>query len=142
MVDELAARLASHEEKGKRLFWLAGISDEMLLKLYASASALLAPSEGEGFGLPLIEAAQHGVPIIARGLPVFREVAGEHAYYFEGLAPADLARAITDWLALWREEQAPTSTGMPWLTWEQSARQLVDVVVGRQWHRSVPGVGR
>jgi glycosyltransferase involved in cell wall biosynthesis len=142
MVDELAARLSSHEEKGKRLFWLAGISDEMLLKLYASASALLAPSEGEGFGLPLIEAAQHGVPIIARGLPVFREVAGEHAYYFEGLAPADLARAITDWLALWREEQAPTSTGMPWLTWEQSARQLVDVVVGRQWHRSVPGVGR
>jgi glycosyltransferase involved in cell wall biosynthesis len=137
MVDELAARLAAHPEKGRRLFWLAGVSDEMLLKLYAGSSALLAPSEGEGFGLPLIEAAQHDIPIIARSLPVFREVAGEHAYYFEGKDPADLAAAVTAWLALWKEGKAPASTGMPWLTWEQSARQVIDVVVGGKWHRRV-----
>jgi glycosyltransferase involved in cell wall biosynthesis len=141
MVDELAARLNAHPENGKRLFWLAGVSDEMLLKLYAGSSALLAPSEGEGFGLPLIEAAQHDIPIIARSLPVFREVAGEHAYYFEGKDPADLAQAVTAWLALWKEGKAPASTGMPWLTWEQSAHQVVDVVVGGTWYRSVPGAG-
>jgi glycosyltransferase involved in cell wall biosynthesis len=141
MVDELAERLRAHPENGKRLFWLAGVSDEMLLKLYAGSSALLAPSEGEGFGLPLIEAAQHDIPIIARSLPVFREVAGEHAYYFEGKDPADLARAVTAWLALWKEDKAPLSTGMPWLTWEQSAHQVVDVVIGGNWHRSVPGAG-
>jgi hypothetical protein len=28
---------------------------------------------------------------------------------------------------------------MPWLTWEQSARQVVEVVIGGKWHRSVPG---
>jgi glycosyltransferase involved in cell wall biosynthesis len=139
MVDELAARLNAHPEKGKRLFWLAGVSDEMLLKLYAGSSALLAPSEGEGFGLPLIEAAQHDIPIIARSLPVFREVAGEHAYYFEGKEAADLADAVTAWLALWKEGKAPLSTGMPWLTWEQSARQVVDRVVDGNWYRSVPG---
>jgi glycosyltransferase involved in cell wall biosynthesis len=139
MVEQLAARLKEHPEKGKRLFWLAGISDEMLLKLYAGASALLAPSEGEGFGLPLIEAAQHDIPIIARSIPVFREVAGEHAYYFDGLQADDLARAVTDWLALWREGKAPTSSGMPWLTWDQSARQLTDAVVEGRWYRSVPG---
>jgi glycosyltransferase involved in cell wall biosynthesis len=138
MVEQLAARLREHPEKGKRLFWLAGISDEMLLKLYAGASALLAPSEGEGFGLPLIEAAQHDIPIIARSIPVFREVAGEHACYFDGLQAGDLARAITDWLALWREGKAPTSSGMPWLTWDQSARQLMDAVVRGRWYRSVP----
>jgi glycosyltransferase involved in cell wall biosynthesis len=139
MVEQLAARMANHPEKGKRMFWLAGISDEMLLKLYAGSSALLAASEGEGFGLPLIEAAQHGIPIVARSLPVFREVAGEHAYYFDGLAPADLAQAIEDWLALWRDGKAPASTGMPWLTWDRSARQVVDTVIGGKWYRTLPG---
>jgi glycosyltransferase involved in cell wall biosynthesis len=139
MVEQLAARMANHPEKGKRMFWLAGISDEMLLKLYAGSSALLAASEGEGFGLPLIEAAQHGIPIVARSLPVFREVAGEHAYYFDGLAPADLARAIEDWLALHRAGRAPASTGMPWLTWDRSARQLIDTVINGRWYRTLPG---
>ena len=139
MVEQLAARMANHPEKGRRMFWLAGISDEMLLKLYAGSAALLAASEGEGFGLPLIEAAQHGIPIIARSLPVFREVAGDHAYYFDGLAPADLARAVEDWLALHRAAQAPVSTGMPWLTWDRSARQVIDTVIGGKWYRTLPG---
>jgi glycosyltransferase involved in cell wall biosynthesis len=111
----------------------------MLLKLYAGSSALLAPSEGEGFGLPLIEAAQHDIPIIARELPVFREVAGEHAHYFSGLAPENLADAIGEWLLLWRAGKAPLSTGMPWLTWDRSARQVLDAVIGHKWYRVLPG---
>jgi glycosyltransferase involved in cell wall biosynthesis len=137
MVEKVAERMASHPEKEKRLFWLAGISDEMLLKLYAGSAALLSPSEGEGFGLPLIEAAQHHIPIVARELPVFREVAGEHAFYFTGLAPQDLARAVTEWLALNKEGKAPVSTGMPWLTWDQSAQQVLDALVRQQWYRVI-----
>jgi glycosyltransferase involved in cell wall biosynthesis len=137
MVEKLAAHMEAHPEKGKRLFWLPGISDEMLLKLYAKSSALLAPSEGEGFGLPLIEAAQHDIPIVARNLPVFREVAREHAWYFEGLAPADLADAVERWLALHKEGQAPASSGMPWMTWDQSARQVLDALIRQQWYRSI-----
>jgi glycosyltransferase involved in cell wall biosynthesis len=139
MVDQLAERLSTHPEREQRLHWLAGISDEMLLKLYAGSSALLAASEGEGFGLPLIEAAQHDIPIIARDLAVFREVAGEHAFYFHGLAPADLAHALADWLALQRAGTAPASTGMPWLTWDQSAQQVLDAVVRGHWYRVLPG---
>jgi glycosyltransferase involved in cell wall biosynthesis len=141
MVEKLVERLKAHPEAARRLFWLPGISDEMLLKLYAGASALLAASEGEGFGLPLIEAAQHGIPIIARSLPVFREVAGEHAYYFEGLAPDDLAAAVGAWLALHDAGKAPASAGMPWLTWDRSARQVVDALVGGNWYRVLPGTG-
>jgi glycosyltransferase involved in cell wall biosynthesis len=137
MVDKVAERMASHPEKEKRLFWLAGISDEMLLKLYAGSAALLSPSEGEGFGLPLIEAAQHHIPIIARELPVFREVAGDHAFYFAGLAPQDLADAVTEWLALNKDGKAPVSTGMPWLTWDQSAQQVLDALVRQQWYRVI-----
>ena len=92
MVDDLAARLREHPRLGKQLFWLEAISDEYLERIYAACSCLIAASEGEGFGLPLIEAARHKLPIVARGIPVFREVAGDFALYFTGTAPEDLAR--------------------------------------------------
>lgn len=134
MVEPLLDRLNNHPEAGERLFWFKGVSDEMLLRMYRHVTALILASEGEGFGLPLIEAAQHGLPIIARDLPVFREVAGEHAFYFNGFAPGDLASAVRTWLALRERGAAPMSDAMPWLTWEQSTAQLLAVVLNEHWY--------
>ncbi len=133
-VEALVDKLRRHTELGKRLFWLEGISDEYLEKVYAASSCLIAASEGEGFGLPLIEAAQHKLPIIARDIPVFREVAGEHAFYFSGLEPQNLAEAINNWLMLNAKGKAPQSTNIPWLTWQQSTQQLLEKIL--------PGVSR
>jgi len=138
MVDALADRLRSHPRRGHTLFWLPGVSDEMLTEVYRLSSALLAASSGEGFGLPLIEAAQHGLPIIARALPVFREVSGEHAFYFEGKEPARLAEAVQHWLRLSAEGLAPASSAMPWLSWSASAQQVLDAIVREQWYRILP----
>ena len=128
-IPQIVTRLRKHKELGNRLFWLEGISDEYLDKIYAASTCLIAASEGEGFGLPLIEAAQHKLPIIARDIPVFREVAGEHAYYFNGLDPQVLADAIKHWLTLRAEDKAPRSDNMPWLTWNQSAQQLLAAIL-------------
>ena len=138
MVDTLASRLRAHPEIGKRLFWLEGISDQMLDAVYQSCAGLLAASEGEGFGLPLVEAARHQLPIIARALPVFREVAGSHAFYFDGWEATSLARALHEWLRLHAAGLAPTSQGMQWLTWEQSAQQLLQTILKQQWYRTIP----
>lgn len=135
-VEKLASRLRHSPQLGKRLFWLEKASDNELIAMYHAASALLAASEGEGFGLPLIEAAQYGLPIVARDLPVFREVAGGHAFYFSGFDAEPLADAIQHWVDLHAQERAPESQSMPWLTWEQSAAQLVDVVVNDGWQDS------
>lgn len=141
MVDELVKNMSTHGRLHSHLFWLPGVSDEMLTKLYENSSALLAASVGEGFGLPLIEAAQHGLAIVARNLPVFREVSGEHAYYFDGTDPESLATALRAWLALFADGCAPGSSQMPWLTWSQSAQQLLDCVIGENWYRSLPPDG-
>lgn len=124
LVDKLVDRLSQHPELNQRLLWLEGISDEFLEKVYAASTCLLVASEGEGFGLPLIEAAQHNRPIIARDIPVLREVAGEHAFYFKGRSPKDLADTITSWLVLNRKGAHPKSEGMHYLTWQESALQL------------------
>lgn len=124
LVQDLVTKIRLHPERGRRLFWLEGISDEALERVYATASCLLAVSQGEGFGLPLIEAARHALPVIARDIPVFREVAGESAYYFGGDSPEDLKRAIGNWLALLEKGLAPKSEGMTWLTWAKSAHNF------------------
>lgn len=129
MVDELANRLNRHPERNKHLFWLQGISDEYLEKLYAASTCLIAASYGEGFGLPLIEAARHGLPIMARDIPVFREVAGSHAYYFHTDIADDLAMAISNWLLMFNKAQHPQSNNMPWTTWEESAQMLCRVIL-------------
>jgi glycosyltransferase involved in cell wall biosynthesis len=134
-VELLTDILRTHSELNKRLFWLEGISDEYLEKVYATSTCLIAASEGEGFGLPLIEAAQHKKSIIARDIPVFREVAGDYAYYFSGLRATDLASAVIDWLALDKAGKAPQSVSMPWLTWKQSTQNLLDIILGGQWYK-------
>jgi glycosyltransferase involved in cell wall biosynthesis len=108
---------------------LEGISDECLEKVYAASTCLISASEGEGFGLPLIEAAQHKKPIIARDLPVFREVAGQYAYYFNDLDPQSLTVCIKDWLTLHAEGKAPQSDNMPSLTWQESSKQLLSKIL-------------
>jgi glycosyltransferase involved in cell wall biosynthesis len=141
MVEALVDQLRTHPERGKRLFWLEGISDEYLEKVYAASTCLIAASYGEGFGLPLIEAAQHKLPIIARDIPVFREVAGDHAYYFDDSRdPAVIAQAVRAWLALHRAGTAPSSEGLPWLTWKQSAEHLLEIVLGqaKPWKTWLP----
>ena len=134
-VDLLVGMLRKHPERNMRLFWLEGISDEYLEKVYAASSCLIAASEGEGFGLPLIEAAKYKIPIIARDIPVLREVAGEHAFYFSGLTPNKLADCVQDWLLLDKAGQSPQSDTMPWLTWKQSTQNLLDMILGGKWSK-------
>ena len=127
MVDALVERLHAHPEWNHRLFWLEGISDEYLEKAYAASTCLIAASYGEGFGLPLIEAAQHKLPIIARDIPVFREVAGEHAFYFEdNVSPQVITVTVEEWLVLYKQNLHPKSEKMAWMTWKQSADKLLN----------------
>lgn len=127
-IPEIVARLRHHPELGKRLFWLEDATDEYLQKIYAACTCLIFASEGEGFGLPLIEAARYKLPIIARDIPVFREVAQQNAYYFSGLAGSDLAGAIHDWLQLSEDGKAPVSTSIHSHTWAENAEELVAVL--------------
>ncbi|WGG51374.1 glycosyltransferase [Rugamonas sp. DEMB1] len=137
-VEHVARRLRGHAEAGRRLFWLEAASDELLARLYRGSSALLAASAAEGFGLPLVEAAQHGLPVIARDLAVFREVGGGHAWYFRADDGAALAAALADWLALRAAGRAPASAAMPRLSWADAAGQMLACLLEQRWYRQAP----
>jgi glycosyltransferase involved in cell wall biosynthesis len=127
--DEFIKRVRHHPLLDKRLFWLDRAADDKVIELYNNSDCLIAASRDEGFGLPLIEAAYHQLPIIARDIPVFREVAGDYAFYFSGESPEDFAGAVQKWLKLYEQGTHPASGGMPYLTWKESARQLLEIIL-------------
>lgn len=126
VVRSLADRIRNHPENGRRLFWLKGISDEYLEKAYDASAAVVMASEAEGFGLAVVEGARHGKPLVLRDLPVFREIAGDSAFYFHGFEAKDLADAIRRWLDLSSQGKAPSSDGVESLTWDDSAKMLLE----------------
>ena len=70
------------------------VMDADLARLYAEAAAFVMPSFYEGFGLPILEAMSYGTPVACSDIPVFREVSGGHAEFFD---PSD-ALSIADGL--------------------------------------------
>ncbi len=125
MVDESTHYIQNHPMFNTHLFWLNPCTDELLEAMYQAAHCLIASSQGEGFGLPLIEAAHHGLSIIARDIPVFKEVASEHAFYFPNdLLPQTLASSIQTWLERYEKKEHSPSKGMPYITWEENAKRI------------------
>ena len=128
-MDSFIERLKDHPQYGIHLFWINNASDQYLQKTYDAATCLLFPSEGEGFGLPIIEAASYGLPVLARDIPVFREVGSEYICYFSGHEAVDLMEAIEQWIIRYQQGLVPDSSAMPRLTWEESAAQLLSKVL-------------
>lgn len=120
---DLQAQLRNHPERGNRLLWLEEASDELLSELYAGTAGLVSASHGEGFGLPLIEALAHGASVLARDLPVFREIGGSMFDYFEDDAPEPLSDRLQSWLAKGRRPTAECVAELP--SWSDSSRALM-----------------
>lgn len=128
MMEDVANKLRNHPQYNKQLFWLESISDEYLDAVYAACSVLIVASEGEGFGLPLVEAARHGLPVLARDIPVFREVAGPRASFF---ADSRDPKAIQNAVALQLKAGLKIArTKTSWKTWASSAEDLAQCVIG------------
>jgi len=66
---------------------------------YAAASLFVFPSYLETFGHPLLEAMASDVPVVAAEIPVFREIAGDAAFYADPHQPLALAHAMHEALA-------------------------------------------
>ena len=113
--------LCNHPERFRRLVWLNNADDIALEAAYARAECLIAASYDEGFGLPIIEATRHGVPVLARDIAVFREVAPAGTAFFKD---GELANAIANWT---KPEQPPKDEHT--ITWRESAQQVL------QWLR-------
>jgi glycosyltransferase involved in cell wall biosynthesis len=73
----------------------AGYVDEQdKAALIADAHGLIMPSLAEGFGVPIIEALAANTPVLCSDIPVFREVAGELADYFDPFSTESIRASV------------------------------------------------
>ncbi len=70
------------------------VSDDALASLYSGASAVVLPSLAEGFGLPAVEAAACGAPVVLSDIPAHRETLGDDAVFFPARDPGALAEQV------------------------------------------------
>ncbi|MFC3813454.1 glycosyltransferase family 4 protein [Lysobacter sp. GCM10012299] len=119
---ELGQRLRGHPQQGRRLHWFEGADDYWLASLYRDCDVLVMASSDEGFGLPIVEAGRAGCGLLLRDIPVFREIAGDAAEYFEGNDTDAMAQA----LRRWSRPRNDARRTRPWIHWRQSA----DAVLG------------
>ncbi|WP_442507918.1 glycosyltransferase family 4 protein [Novipirellula sp. SH528] len=73
---------------------LGTLSTEQLQNEYRSSRCLVFPSFQEGFGLPCLESQSLECPLICSDIPVFHEVAGEAALFFDPRLGENLATQV------------------------------------------------
>jgi glycosyltransferase involved in cell wall biosynthesis len=93
-LSEEVHKLISMREKEGRLKYVGYVSDDELNRLYASAFALVYPSHYEGFGLPVLEAMERGIPVISSSATSLPEVGGDAIIYFDPSSAAELAEEM------------------------------------------------
>jgi glycosyltransferase involved in cell wall biosynthesis len=81
--EDVFEQLDSLAEKSDHIHEYAGLDDAVINVLMKRSAGLLFPSFAEGFGLPLIEAAALGTPILCNTLPVIHEVLADIPIYAE-----------------------------------------------------------
>jgi glycosyltransferase involved in cell wall biosynthesis len=96
------------ELQGSSVIHIGYVEEPVKEMLYQSADYFVHASHYEGFGMPLLEAMSYGAPCIVSDIPVFREVAGDNATYFNQDSVADIVQKITD--ALLHPERRPAAS--------------------------------
>lgn len=81
-------------EASNRIIYRDGVSDTEYAKTLEGAFALVSASKQEGFGIPLVEAMTHGIPLVISDIPIFREVAEAAGAYFDPSSPAEFVSSI------------------------------------------------
>jgi glycosyltransferase involved in cell wall biosynthesis len=92
---------------------------------YSQAQVYVLSSRWEGFGLVLVEAMAHGLPIVSSDLPTSREIMGDFALYFPNGDATALAQKLQEATLLDVKKKAPEAFSI--------ARQFDLSIIAKQW---------
>lgn len=108
------------------------VSRSELVRLTASAYAMVYPSLFEGFGVPPLESLRSGVPAIVARTSALPEIGGNAYLYFDPATPDDLADKM---MLLYKDETlrsrlvANGYERLQLFSWEASARHMWDCIL-------------
>jgi len=77
-----------------RVEFVFSVSEHELVRAYQTCTALVQPSLSEGFGLTGVEALACHTPVLASNIPIFNEIYGDFATFFNPRSVESLSDAI------------------------------------------------
>ncbi|MBQ4801396.1 glycosyltransferase family 4 protein [Aquimarina sp. MMG015] len=112
--------------ENNRVIFEQNIGDQELATYYKNATLFVYPSLYEGFGIPIIEAASYGTSICVSDIPVFQEICGQQAIYFDPLDEIDMTNKIQESL---KNPIVPNSSFFQKkYSWEKSALKMFSIL--------------
>ncbi len=121
-----------------RVELLGHVRDGVLHQHLAGAIALCLPSVYEGFGLPALEAMQHGTPVIGSNTSSIPEVVGGGGILIDPLSADDMAEALVQMANNPTKREAFSQAALEQaakFSWDRTARDtlaLLETVVARR----------
>jgi glycosyltransferase involved in cell wall biosynthesis len=88
-----------HSNQIKNVIFTGFVGEGTLRWLYEHTAAYVFPSLSEGFGLPPLEAMEHGAPVISSNATCLPEIYGNAALYFDPIDVSDIASKINSVLS-------------------------------------------
>ena len=116
---------------------LGAIPYSRLHQVYRDCDVYVTPAYAESFAHPLVEAMASGLPIVASGLKVHREICQDAALYFKDSDPEDLARQVfrvadsADFSRKLSNRGLERSHDFSWKTHVDELLALAEVVLGK-----------
>ncbi len=122
MVEDLLHSFVTSKFLNHRFFLFNDASDAFLERCYEETDAVIIASLNEGYGLPIIEAAQNNCRVIANDIPVFREVAPENCYFLKLANPEVAFLQLQGWL----KNPSKRCSILKQQTWKDSTTQIIE----------------
>jgi len=131
---ELAASLGLNDH----VVFCGYVSDDNLSSILRHASIFVFPSKYEGFGIPILEAMEAGIPVACSNVASLPEVAGKAALYFDPQSSEQIMGAIKEVL---NDEALRNSLimrgfenlkGFSWLKTSQATIEIYKTVLSQQ----------
>ncbi len=117
---EVLSRMRAMEERYPGKFvWHDDASDNDLHQIAKSSTVGIIASHAEGFGLPLVEFMNLGIPVVASDIPIFREIGKNSVIYFDKSSSDSLNEAILETKTL---KNKGAFEGL--LTWQEACEVL------------------
>jgi len=126
-----SSKVLDYIKNNDNIRFLGRVDDNKLIELYSNAVCFVYPSLYEGFGIPPLEAQACGCPVVLSDIPVFKEIYGDSAIYFNPQDPSDIAEKIEmviDDIELRNDLTEKGLNNAKKYTWENSAKQFFRII--------------